>query len=182
MNENQKIIELKRKINNDDFRLKEAEIREQNRRNKLNAPKKKKRKINLINLVFIVFLLYFAYTAFNQRQMIKALDVQIAEKNAVKSEVKKKADELKQDVDKINNDEEAMLDLVEKIARNEYKMVKPNEIIYIDKSKNDNKFIKGIGFENETDEEQKSSDESDPNSENKENKDNKDETEKQEGQ
>lgn len=169
MNENQKIIELKRKINNDDFRMKEVEIREQNRRNKLNAPKKKKRKLNLINLIFIVFVLYFAYTAFNQKQMIKALDMQIADKNAVKSEVKKKADELKQDVDKINNNEEAMLDLVEKIARNEYKMVKPNEIIYIDKSKNDNKFIKGIGYENESTDEADSTEK-------------KDETKKQEGQ
>lgn len=155
MGENKKIIELKRKINNDDFRMKEYEIREQNRRNKLNAPKKKKRKINLINFIFAIFVLYFAYTAFNQNQMIKALDIQIADKNDIMAKTAKKAEIIKQDVDKINNNEEAMLDLVEKIARDQYKMVKPNEIIYIDKNKNDNKFIKGIGFEEEKKEEKK---------------------------
>lgn len=180
MSDNQKIIELKRKINNDDYRLKEAEIREQNRRNKLNAPKKKKRKLNLINLVFIVFLLYFAYTAYNQRQMIKDLDMQIAQKNSVKTEVKKKADELKQDVEKINNNEEAMLDLVEKIARNEYKMVKPNEIIYLDKNKNGNKFIKGIGSENESGQASESTDEADKKEDKQTEK--KDDSKKQEGQ
>jgi IS30 family transposase len=35
----------------------------------------------------------------------------------------------------------------EKIARDQYKMVKPNETIYIDKNKNDNKLIQGIGSE-----------------------------------
>jgi hypothetical protein len=39
---------------------------------------------------------------------------------------------------------------VEEIARDQYKMVRPNEIIYIDKNKNDNKFISGIGFGGET--------------------------------
>ncbi|HBD64979.1 MAG TPA: hypothetical protein DC038_11170, partial [Clostridiales bacterium] len=58
--------------------------------------------------------------------------------------VAKKAGELKEDVEKMN-DEEALLELIEKIARDQYKMVKPNEIIYIDKNKNDNKLIQGIG-------------------------------------
>ena len=49
------------------------------------------------------------------------------------------------------NDEEALIELIEKIARNQYKMVKPNETIYIDKNKNDNKLIQGIGFEAELD-------------------------------
>lgn len=148
MKEEQKIIELKRKINNDDYRLKEYEIRARHQRSKLDAPKKKKKKPNLINLVFMGFVLYFAYTAFNQTMLIRDLDSQIASRRTVKEDVQKQADELKSDVEKINNDD-AMLDLVEKIARNQYKMVKPNETIYIDKNKNDNKFIKGIGFEEE---------------------------------
>lgn len=149
MNEDQKIIELKSRINNDDFRRREMEIKETNRRNKLNAPKKKKKKLNILNLFFAIFVLYFAYTAFNQTKMIRELDTLIAKKTTIKVEAEKQANELKQDVDKINNDE-ALLDLVEKVARDQYKMVKPNEIIYIDKNKNDNKFIKGIGFENES--------------------------------
>jgi len=149
MNENQKIIELKKRVNNDDFRRQEMEAKERNRMKKFDAPKKKKRKLNFINLIFAIFVIYFAYTAFNQNLMINGLNIQIADKNIVKSEAQKQAEELKQDVDKINTDE-TMLDLVEKIARNQYKMVKPNETIYIDKNRNDNKFINGIGFEEQS--------------------------------
>ncbi|MFA9423166.1 MAG: hypothetical protein ACERLG_06290, partial [Sedimentibacter sp.] len=61
MKEDPKIIELKKRINNDDFRKKERDIKEQKRQMKLAAPVKKKRKFNIINFVFAVFLLYFAY-------------------------------------------------------------------------------------------------------------------------
>lgn len=149
MSDNQKIIELKRRINNDEFRMKEAEIKEQKRIKKQNSTKKRKRKLNVLNLGFSIFVLYFAYTAFNQYQMIKTLESQIAEKSQIKAEAQKEAQELKQDVEKINDNEEEMLDLVEKVARNQYKMVKPNETIYIDKNRNENKFLNGIGFDEE---------------------------------
>lgn len=151
MNEEQKIIELKRKINNDDFRRQEKEIKEQNRQKKLAAaaaPKKKKRKLNIINFIFSVFVIYFAYTAFTQYQMLDDLSKNIDSKKVEKAELEKEVQELKEDVEQINN-EELLLEIVEKIARNQYKMVKPNETIYIDKNKNDNKLIKGIGFEDD---------------------------------
>jgi cell division protein FtsB len=146
LNEDQKIIELKKKINNDDFRRQEREIKEQKRQQKLAAPIKKKRKLNVVNLLFTVFLMYFAYTAFSQYQMLSDLNKEIDQKMLVKAEVEKEVMELKEDVAKMS-DEEALLELVEKIARDQYKMVKPNETIYIDKNKNDNKLIRGIGFE-----------------------------------
>lgn len=146
MIEDPKIIELKRKINNDDFRKQEKEIKDQRRYEKLVAPKKKKRKLNIVNLLFSVFVLYFAYTAFTQYQMLNELNDEINKKNMEKAEIEKEAQELQVDVEKMNNDEK-LLELVEKIARNQYKMVKPNETIYIDKNKNDNKLIQGIGFE-----------------------------------
>jgi cell division protein DivIC len=144
--EDPKIIELKRKINHEDFRQQEKEIKENRRHEKLVAPKKKKRKFNVINFLFTIFVLYFAYTAFTQYQMLDELNREINEKNLEKAKVEKKVAELKKDVEKMNNEED-LLELVEKIARNQYKMVKPNEIIYIDKNKNDNKLIQGIGFE-----------------------------------
>jgi cell division protein FtsB len=146
LNEDQKIIELKKKINHDDFRRQEREIKEQKRQQKLAAPVKKKRKLNVVNLLFTVFLMYFAYTAFYQYQMLSDLNKEIEQKMLVKAEVEKEVMELKDDVAKMSN-EEALLELVEKIARDQYKMVKPNETIYIDKNKNDNKLIRGIGFE-----------------------------------
>lgn len=144
--EDPKIIELKRKINNEDFRKQEKEIKDQRRYEKLVAPKKKKRKLNIVNLLFSVFVLYFAYTAFTQYQMLNELNNEINIKKTEKAEIEKEVQELQVDVEKMNN-EERLLELVEKIARNQYKMVKPNETIYIDKNKNDNKLIQGIGFE-----------------------------------
>ncbi len=146
MNEDPKIVELKKKISNEDFRRQEKEIKEQRRHEKLFVPKKKKRKLNIINFLFSVFVLYFAYTAFTQYQMLNELNNQIDEKNIKKAEIEKEVRELQQDVEKMNNEEE-LLELVEKIARDQYKMVKPNETIYIDKNKNENKLIQGIGYE-----------------------------------
>ncbi len=148
MDEEQKIIELKKKINHDDFRRQEKEIKDQKRQKKFAAPIKKKRKLNIINFIFVIFVFYFAYTAFNQYQMLNELNNEIDEKMLVKAEVEKQVTELKDDVEKMN-DEDALFELVEKIARDQYKMVKPNETIYIDKNKNDNKLIQGIGFEEE---------------------------------
>lgn len=146
MNEEQKIIELKKKIEHYDFRQQEREIKEQKRLKKLTAPpiKKKKRKFNAINFLFIVFVMYFAFTAFNQYEMLLDLNGQISEKEMMKAEAEEEALELKSDVEKLS-DEEALMEIVEKIARDQYKMVKPNETIYIDKNKNDNKLIQGIG-------------------------------------
>lgn len=146
MNDEQKIIELKRRINNEDFRQQEKAIKEQKRHKKFEAPLKKRRRFNIINFLFSVFVIYFGFTAFSQYQMLGDLNSQIDEKLFEKAKIEKKVHELKTDVEKMN-DEESLLELVEKIARNQYKMVKPNETIYIDKNKNDNKLIQGIGFQ-----------------------------------
>jgi cell division protein FtsB len=144
MNEDQRIIELKKKINHYDFREKEREIKEQKRIKKLAAPIKKKRRFNVINFLFLIFVIYFAFTAFNQYEMLLDLNSQIKEKEAIKAEAEKEALELKSDVEKLS-EEETLMEIIEKIARDQYKMVKPNETIYIDKNKNDNKLIQGIG-------------------------------------
>lgn len=144
MNEEQRIIELKKKINHYDFREKEREIKEQKKIKKLTAPLKKKRKFNVINFLFLVFVMYFAFTAFNQYEMLLDLNGQIAEREMLKADTEKEALELKSDVEKLSEDE-TLMEIIEKIARDQYKMVKPNETIYIDKNKNDNKLIQGIG-------------------------------------
>jgi cell division protein FtsB len=76
--------------------------------------------------------------------MLLDLNGQIKEKEAIKAEAEKEALELKSDVEKLS-EEETLMEIIEKIARDQYKMVKPNETIYIDKNKNDNKLIQGIG-------------------------------------
>ena len=147
MNEEQKIIALKKKVDNYDFRQQEKEIKEQKKLKRMTAPiKKKKRKFNVINFLFVVFVIYFAFTAFNQYEMLQDLDGQIEEKEMMRAGTEKKASEFKRDVEKLHDDE-ALMEIIEKIARDQYKMVKPNETIYIDKNKNDNKLIQGIGSE-----------------------------------
>ncbi len=111
----------------------------------LKEPKrKKKRRLSILSLVFVVFLFYFFMTVTSQNKMMGDLDEQIAQKERDKEIVAKKAESLAKEVESID-DKETLLKVVERLARNEYKMLKPNETIYIDKNKTQNKFIMGIG-------------------------------------
>ena len=134
MQKNSKIVELPIRNNNENSIQKTS--------------RKKKRKLNLMNLVFVVFMFYFFMTVASQKQMINTLDERIAQKEIQRDSIKKEAESLADDVASID-DQQVFLKVVERIARNEYKMVKPNEIIYIDKNKMNNKFIMGIGYKEE---------------------------------
>jgi len=107
--------------------------------------RKKKKKLSILSLVFVVFLLYFFTTTASQKKMMGDLNEQIMQKETERDITKKKSDSLAKEVESID-DKDVLLKVVERIARNEYKMVKPNETIYIDKNKTQNKFIMGIGF------------------------------------
>lgn len=144
MGESQKIIDLQKKINHDDFRRQEAEIKANKNKPDAYVPKHRKKRFNLFGVIFMLFLVYVGTTAYNQMQMISELDSQIAVKTKERDAAVKMAGELKADVDKLGN-QETKLEIYEKVARDEYKMVRPNETIYIDKNITSNKFIKGIG-------------------------------------
>lgn len=134
MKKESKVIQIEQKRN---------EINEE-RKQSLRTTRKKKRKISFINALFVIFVAYFIFTISKQHMRIMELDEQIAEKQETKSKLEDKAKELESDVAKIS-DQNVLLDIVEKVARNDYKMVKPNETIYIDRNKVENKFISGIG-------------------------------------
>lgn len=106
--------------------------------------RKKKRKLSIFSLVFVVFMLYFFTTFASQKKMMSDLDTQIAQMEIERDDTKKKSESLAKEVESID-DKETLLKVVERLARTEYKMVKPNEIIYIDKNRTQNKFIMGIG-------------------------------------
>lgn len=106
--------------------------------------RKKKKRLSILSLVFVVFLFYFFTTTASQKKMMGDLNEQIAQKETERDIAKKKSDSLAKEVESID-DKEVLLKVVERLARNEYKMVKPNETIYIDKNKTQNKFIMGIG-------------------------------------
>lgn len=115
-----------------------------NNKSKVLKSKKKKRKMNFFNLAFFVFVLYFVLTFINQSQMISELNKDIGSKEKLVDEFTSKSEELKKDVEGIDN-QDILLKVVERVARDEYNMVKPNEIIYIDKDSIKNKMMFGIG-------------------------------------
>lgn len=109
--------------------------------------KKKKKKVDIINLLILVFILSLVPNIVKQNITINNLEI-TNKNNTIKLEkLMAKSNELSKQVASID-DENVMLKVVERIARDDYKMVKPNEIIYIDNKKKD-KFIPGIGTNDE---------------------------------
>lgn len=101
--------------------------------------KKSKKIFRIRHLLIFAIFIYLGITFFNQQKIIKALEMEKTQKQEV--------------VDKLNSEikdiEEKMkytdsLEYIEKMAREELKMVMPNEIIYIDSNKSKNQSNKGI--------------------------------------
>ncbi|WP_416197256.1 MAG: Cell division protein FtsB [Sporanaerobacter sp.] len=103
------------------------------------AKRKKKnvKKFRIRHLIVLVFAIYISATLISQRRMLKSLN---REKAEMESEVKTLNTEINEINKEIKNSDS--LEFVEKVAREELKMVKPREIIYIDKSKNKDPFLK----------------------------------------
>ena len=115
------------------------------------AKKKRKKKRNwnfpsIFTILFIGFLIYVAITVKNQYGLLSKLKNEKDEIQEEKIELETQVATLSKDLEMLE-DPEMFLEVIEKIAREEYKMVKPYETMYIDKNKNENKFIKGIGDE-----------------------------------
>lgn len=99
--------------------------------------KKGKKKFRIRHMVLLLFAIYICSTVYSQRNMMKELEI---EKNNTEEEIEK----LKSEINDINIEiqNKDSLEFVEKIAREEFRMLKPREIIYIDKNKNKNPFLR----------------------------------------
>ena len=95
--------------------------------------KKKARRMRLIHLVLIFLGIYVAIVFNHQRTLMKDLTNKKLKNQA---EIQK----LESDIEELNEEikTSGSLEFVEKIARDELGMVKPREIIYIDKNKSKN--------------------------------------------
>ncbi len=93
--------------------------------------KRKVRKKGLrISHVFVLLLVVYLATVLNhQRQLMNNLE---QKKDVLESEIVQLEDKIEDLNDQINKS--GTLEFVERIARDELGMVKPREIIYIDKS------------------------------------------------
>ncbi|WP_229768511.1 FtsB family cell division protein [Tissierella pigra] len=105
--------------------------------------KKNKKRLSLLNLIIGFLLIYVGLTLWNQRSLMKNLE-------AKRKEVQKEVQTLEKEINVLSKEIEDSdsLQFVEKVARDELGMVKPREIIYIDKNKNKNPFLNPIKNEN----------------------------------
>lgn len=96
--------------------------------------KSRKRRFRLRHIMIIGLLIYLVIVFINQQQRISKLESQKESKNEEVKELEKEIGYLQEKIKHTDS-----LDYIEKIAREELKMIKPGEIIYIDKDKNENK-------------------------------------------
>lgn len=91
---------------------------------------KKKKKIKLRHFIILFFVIYISMIVVNQNKLKKDL-------RAKEKEVKEDIIILQEDIEELNNqiEKRGSIEFLENVAREELGMVKPNEIIYIDKGK-----------------------------------------------
>lgn len=90
--------------------------------------KRKKSKVYI--LVTLCVMAYFAYLMIGQEQIIRDKSNQIASVNQKIEDEKSKTEELKKQKDQVNSPE-----YIEKIARDQLGMVKPDEKVFVDVNK-----------------------------------------------
>ena len=95
-----------------------------------NKLKKNNMKLSPIKIVLIIVVINITLLFTNQKMKLKKLnDKKIASERELKI-IQEEVKDLKKKIKKSNS-----VEYIEKIAREELKMVKPNEIIYMDRSK-----------------------------------------------
>lgn len=92
--------------------------------------KKRRRRKNPIHFLLIAIVLYISWTFISQQMRLNELARE-------EEELKKQYEELYQEEQKLLEEKDMIDDpeYIEKVARERLKMVKPNEIIYIDKER-----------------------------------------------
>ncbi len=98
--------------------------------------KKRRRSFRLIHMMICFLVIYITLIFWNQKNLMKDLE---AKKEYNLEEIKS----LEKEIEKLNEEIESSdtLQFVEKVARDDLGMVKPREIMYIDKNKKKNHFL-----------------------------------------
>ncbi|CAK7041200.1 septum formation initiator family protein [Tissierella carlieri] len=104
---------------------------------------RKKKKIKLMHIAVWFLFIYVGVIFWNQRNLMKNLEFK-------KQEIASEVQALEKDIENLNKEIENSdsLQFVEKVARDDLGMVKPREIIYIDKNKKKNPFLSVIKNQN----------------------------------
>ncbi|MFA5524702.1 MAG: septum formation initiator family protein [Tissierellales bacterium] len=93
--------------------------------------RKKRKKIRLVHLIILALALYLGITYLNQQKMINALKSERLQKQQEKQELDNEIEDIEEKLKYTDS-----LEYIEKMAREELKMVKPDEIIIIDRDRN----------------------------------------------
>ena len=91
---------------------------------------KRKKGFRIIHLLLFCLLLYTLFVFSHQRRMMKELAIKRANIETEITDLSRDIDILSKEIEKSGT-----LEFIEKVAREDLGMVKPREIIYIDKSK-----------------------------------------------
>jgi cell division protein FtsL len=97
---------------------------------------KKKKGFRLKHLLLFLFVFWLGKSLISQKTTIKSTEKEILQKKEEITKIEKEIEELNKEIE-----EKDSLDFVEKVAREEFKMVKPREIMYIDKNKDKAPFV-----------------------------------------
>lgn len=98
--------------------------------------KRKKRRLKLRRLLLIGLVIYLSAILINQNTLMNGLE---NKKHNTEMEIKELERDIRDLTIEIENSDS--LEFVEKVARDDLGMVKPREIIYIDKNKIKNPFV-----------------------------------------
>ena len=97
---------------------------------KRNRKRKKKKKLRLSHFIILFFIVYISMIVINQNKLKKDLGIK-------KKEIEQEIAVLQGDIEELNSQMEksGTIEFLENVAREELGMVKPNEIIYIDRGR-----------------------------------------------
>ncbi|OLS03005.1 FtsB family cell division protein [Tissierella creatinophila] len=92
--------------------------------------KKNKRKIKLRHFMMLFLIIYISIIVINQNKLKKDL-------RAKEKEVEQDITVLQEDIEELNKqiEKRGSIEFLENVAREELGMVKPNEVIYIDRGR-----------------------------------------------
>lgn len=98
--------------------------------------RRKRKRIRLTHIVLLLITVYGLITMFNQRKLTKDLQ-------GKKENLQEEISVLEKDINMLDDELEISdsLEFIEKVAREELGMVKPREIIYINREKIKNSFF-----------------------------------------